>query len=192
MDKIFAWQCHLGRCGGDGRRLQSHYVVKRSLKKLVLFNPNPGGAAFPASGILIEPPHLRGDKSKSRDLMVLGKDVHKLDTAMDIFIASGLTKSCLSSSCKSFDFVLKAAEKAKFGKDKSSAKPISFSSIMRFILLVLNHFGLRGPHFQSVLKEFATILVTKPEGCSILQGPFALIHTGGMHKILRTWGSHLT
>ncbi len=21
MDKIFAWQCHMGRCGGDGRRL---------------------------------------------------------------------------------------------------------------------------------------------------------------------------
>ena len=24
MDKIFAWQCHLGRCGGDGRRLHTN------------------------------------------------------------------------------------------------------------------------------------------------------------------------
>ena len=63
---------------------------------------------------------------------------------------------------------------------------------MRFDPLVLNHLGLRGPHFQAVLKEFATILVTKPEGCVLLKGPFALTHTGALHKILRIWGSRLT
>jgi hypothetical protein len=63
MDKLFAWQCHLGRCGGDGRRLQAHEVVKRALKDLVLSNSKPGGAAFPTSSVLIEPPHLRRDKS---------------------------------------------------------------------------------------------------------------------------------
>ncbi len=56
----------------------------------------------------------------------------------------------------------------------------------------MNHFGLRGPHFQAVLKEFATIAVTKPEGCSLLQGPFALTHSGALHKIMRVWGSLLT
>ncbi len=55
MDKLFACQCHLGRCGGDERRLQAHEVVKRALMDLVLSNPNPGGAAFPASSVLIEP-----------------------------------------------------------------------------------------------------------------------------------------
>ena len=63
---------------------------------------------------------------------------------------------------------------------------------MRFIPLALNYFGLRGPHFQAVLKEFATILVTKPEGCSLLNGPFALTHSGALYKIMRTWGSRLT
>jgi len=38
-----------------GRRLQTHDVIKRALKDLVFSNPNPGGAAFPASSILTEP-----------------------------------------------------------------------------------------------------------------------------------------
>ena len=46
--------------------------------------------------------------------MALGRDVHRMDSAMDLVIASGLMKSCLSSSSKSSDFVLKAAERAKF------------------------------------------------------------------------------
>ncbi len=108
-DKIFAWQCHLGRCGGDGRRLQAHDVVKRALKTLVLSNPHPGGVVFPASSVIIEPPHLRNDSSRPGDILALGRDVHRLDSVMDLVIASGLTKSCLPSSCKSSDYVLKAA-----------------------------------------------------------------------------------
>ena len=193
MDKIFAWQFHLGRCGGDGRRLQADDLVKRALKEMILSIPNSGGAAFPASKILIESPHLRGDEPRLGDFMALGKDVQMLDTTMDIVIASGLTKSCVSSSCKSSDFVLKAAEKAKFVKDRKSVNPISSSRTMRFVPLALNHFGMRGPHFQAVLKEFATILVlTKPVGCSLLQGPFSLTHTRALHTILRTRGSRLT
>ena len=93
------------------------------------------------------PPHLRGDLSRPGDVIALGKDVHKLNTVMDTVIASGLNKSCLSSSCKSSDYILKAAEKNKFGEDKKSVNPISSSSTMRFIPPALNHFGLRGPHF---------------------------------------------
>ncbi len=63
---------------------------------------------------------------------------------------------------------------------------------MRFVPLALNHLGLRGPHFQEVLKEFASILVTKPEGCSLLRGPFALTYTGALKKILRTWGARIS
>ena len=158
----------------------------------MLSNPNPGGAVFLAFSILIETPHLRRDKSRPGDIMALGMDVHMLDTAMDLVIASRLTKSCLSSSCKSSDFVLKAAEKAKFKKDRNSAHPISASSTMRFVPLALNHFGMRGPHFQAILKEFATIVVTRPEGCPLLQGPFALTHLGALPEILRSWGSCLT
>ncbi len=98
MDRIFVWQCHLGICGGDGRRLQAHEVVKKAMRDLVLSNANPGGAAFPASSVLIEPQHLRSDRSRPGDILALGRDVHRMDTAMDLVIASGLTKSCLSSS----------------------------------------------------------------------------------------------
>ena len=128
----------------------------------MLSSSNPGGPAFPASGVLIEPPHLRRDKSRPGDIMALGRDIHRLDTAMDLVIASGLTKSCLPSSYKSSDFVLKAAEKAKFRKDRNSAQPISSSSTMHFVPLALKHFGMRGLHFQAMLKEFATVIVTRP------------------------------
>ena len=65
--------------------------------------------------------------------------------------------------------------------------------MIRFVPLALNHLGLRGPHFQAVLKVFAIVLVIKPEGCSLLHGPFALItHSGALHKIIITWGSRLT
>jgi hypothetical protein len=47
-------------------------------------------------------------------------------------------------------------------------------------------------YFQAVLMEFATILVTTPEGCVLLKGPFAFTHNGALHKILRTCGSCLT
>ena len=43
-----------------------------------------------------------------------------------------------------------------------------------------------------MLKEFATILVARLGGCSLLQGPFALSLNRALHKILDTWGSRLT
>ena len=43
-----------------------------------------------------------------------------------------------------------------------------------------------------VLKEFATIIVTRSEGCSLLHGPFTLPHSGAIHKFLSWWGSCLT
>ena len=63
---------------------------------------------------------------------------------------------------------------------------------MRFVPLAINHLGLRGPHFQSLLKEFASILVTKPQGCSLLRGPFALSHSAALKYILDTWGARIT
>ena len=165
MDTIFAWQCHLGRCGGDGRRLQAHEAVKMTMRELVLSNAKPGGAAFPASSILIELPHLRSGRSRPGDIMAMGKDRRS---------------------------VLKAAERTKFGKDVRLVYPIASSSTMRFVPLAPNHLGLWGPHFQAVLKEFASILVTKPEGCSLLRGPFALTHTATIQMIMRTWGARIT
>jgi len=112
-ERIFAWQCHPGRCGGDGRRLQAHEKVKYALKILVLSNPNPGGCAFRDSSILIEHRHLRQDKSRPGDIVALGMGVFLKDTAMDYLIVSGLAKSCLSNQVRSSDFSLRLAEKAK-------------------------------------------------------------------------------
>ncbi len=82
-----------------------------------LSNASPGGAAFPASSVLTKPRHLRNDRSRPGDILALGRDVHRMDTTMDLVIASGLAKSCLPSSSRSSEFVLKGAERAKFGKD---------------------------------------------------------------------------
>jgi hypothetical protein len=43
-----------------------------------------------------------------------------------------------------------------------------------------------------MLKEFATIVVPRPKGCPLLRGPFALTHSGALHKILKWWDSCLT
>jgi hypothetical protein len=165
----------MGRCGGDGRRLQAHEVMKMALKTLVLTNHKPGGAAFPASSVLIEPPHLRQDRTRPGDIYTMGRGVHRKDSVMDVVIASALTKSCLLPSTKSSDFVLRQAENRKFSKDSCSCDPVQKSSTRRLIPLAVNHLGLRGPHFNAVLKEFATLLVAKPGGCSLLKGPLVTV-----------------
>ena len=102
-DRIFVGQCHSGRCGGDGRRLQAHEVMKMVLKRLVLSNASPAGCAFPPSSIMIEPPHLRLDMTRPGDIYACGRGIHRKDSVMDIVIASALQNSCLSSSTKSTD-----------------------------------------------------------------------------------------
>ena len=108
---------------------------------------------------------------------------------MDVII---IKQSCLSNASKGSEFVLRVAEALKFRKDARSSGPIQSSTTRRLIPLAFNYLGLRGGHFQAVLKEFATILVTMPGGCSLLQGPFALSINGALHKILNSWGSRLT
>ena len=54
-DRIFTLQCHAGRCGGDGRRLQAHEVFKLAVKHLVPTSSSPGGSVFPATSVFIEP-----------------------------------------------------------------------------------------------------------------------------------------
>ena len=64
----FTWQSHMGRCGGDGRCLQAHGIVKLSLERLALSNANLRGVSIPFGQLLIEPRHLRSDDSRQRDL----------------------------------------------------------------------------------------------------------------------------
>jgi hypothetical protein len=111
---------------------------------------------------------------------------------MDVVITSVMQRSCLLNTLKSSDYAIRRVESGKFRKDASSVGPIQSSSTKRFVPLALNHLGMRGGHFNAVLNEFATTLVTKPSGCPLMKGPFALSMKGALRKILNTWGARLT
>ncbi len=167
-DRIFTWQCHMGRCGEDGRRLHGHEVVKLAMKMLVLSCSSPAGFVFPETYVLIEPLHLRQDMSRPGDLYALGQEMHKKDAVMDIVITYELEKLCLIQTTKCSDFGIRDVENMKFRSDASSTCPIHNSATIRIIPLALNPLGMRGGHFKAALKEFATSLVTKPGGCALL------------------------
>ena len=112
--------------------------------------------------------------------------MHMKDTVMYIVITSALKQPCLLQSLKGSDYAIRKAESVKFKTYARSSGPIHTSSTRRLVPLALNHLGLRGGHFEAVLKEFATILVTRPSGCALLQGPFALSINGALLKILNT------
>jgi len=105
---------------------------------------------------------------------------------MDIVVTSTMQRSCLSQSSKSSDHAIKKAENEKFRKDVRSAGPIQYNSTKRFIPLAMNHFGLRGGHFNVVPKEFASLLVLRPKSCSLVKDPFALSLNGPLRKIVET------
>jgi hypothetical protein len=111
---------------------------------------------------------------------------------MDVVITSVLKQSCVSNVAKGSDYVLRTAEAVKFRKESRSTGPIQSSATRRLVPMAINHQELRGGHLQALLKKFATTLVTRPGGCVLLQGPFALSINGALHKILNTWGSRLT
>ena len=162
------------------------------MKRLVLTSSSPGGNVFPSFSILIELKHLRQDMSRPADVYAVGSGMHRKDTVMDSVITSALKQSCLLQASKGSDYAIRKAKYAKFRANARSAGPIQSSSTRRLVPLALNHLGLRGGHFSAVLKEFATILVTRPGGCALFQGPFALSLNGALLKIMNTWGSRLT
>jgi hypothetical protein len=83
----------MGRCGGDGRRLHAHEAVKLAIKHLVLNNPTPVGCVFPRKSVIIEPAHLRLDKSRPGDIYAMGTKMHKKDYVMDVVVFSTLQRS---------------------------------------------------------------------------------------------------
>ena len=126
--RMFTWQFHLGRCGGDGRCLQAHEIAKLSLKRPVLSNLDPGGIAIPSSLILIEPRHVRSDDSRPGDIYVMAGGRHAKGDAMDLMVTSSITSSTLLDSSKSSDFVLRQAENIKFTKDLRNPEPLPSAS----------------------------------------------------------------
>ena len=111
---------------------------------------------------------------------------------MGVVVTSALHKSCLSNTSKISDYAIRKVDNEKYMKDARSVGPIQNGSTKRFVPLAMNHLGLRGGHFNVALNEFATNLVTKPSGCSLMKDPFALSMKGALRKILNTWGARLT
>ena len=135
-----------------------HEVVKLSMKRLVLCNPDPGGTAIPPNQLILEAKHLRSDSSHPGDLYAIAGGLHAKDAAMDMVLISTLSKSCLLQSTTSSDFALRQAEGRKFTKDLRNREPLQLSATQRFSPLAMNQCGRRGPHFNAVLLEMASLL----------------------------------
>ena len=110
---------------------------------------------------------------------------------MDIVLCSALTKSCLLHSSSSSDFAIRQAENAKFNKDLRNAEPIQHSNTQRFIPLAMNQCGRRGPHFEAMLREHASLMIRRPSGSRLLHGPFAVPPTVALGKVLSSWGMRI-
>ena len=191
-ERLFTWQTHMGRCGGDGRQTQVHDVVKLAVKRLALCNPDPRGVAIPPNQLILEARHLRSDASRPGDLYAPAGGLHAKDDAMDVVLCTALSKSCLLHSSSSSDFTLRQAENNKFTKDMRNAEPLQHSTTQRFIPLAMNQCGRRGPHFEAILREHASIMINRPSGCRLLQGPLAVPPTVALAKVLAVWGARLT
>ena len=191
-DRLFTWQSHMARCGGDGRRTHAHEMAKLAVKRLALCNPDPGGVAIPPNQLIIEARNLRSDASRPGDLYVVAGGTHAKDAAMDIVITSAIAQSCLLQSSSSSDYAIRLAENNKFSKDLRNKEPIQLSRTQRFIPLAMNQCGRRGPHFNAVLREHASLLINRPSGYNLLRGPFAVPPTVALAKVLSAWGMRIT
>ena len=135
---------------------------------------------------------MRSDDSRPGDVYEVAGRLHAKDAAMDLMVTSSIFISTLLHTCKSFDYALRLAENKKFNKDLRNPEPLQRSATQRFIPLVLNQCGKRGPHFEAPLREFASLLIKRSSGCNLLQGPFAIPPTVALARILSCWGARLT
>ncbi len=58
--------------------------------------------------------------------------------------------------------------------------------------MVMNQCGKRGPHFQALFLEFASLLFKRSSSCRLLQGPFAVPPSVALSKVLNCWGARLS
>ena len=124
--RLFTWQSHLGRCGGDGRCLQAHEIVKLSLERLALSNADPGGVAIPSGLLLIEPRYLRSDDSRPGDMYAVAGGLHAKDAAMDLMVTSSLNISNLLHTSKSSDYALRLARTRSSTRIYATQRPLTF------------------------------------------------------------------
>ena len=73
-----------------------------------------------------------------------------------------------------------------------SSHPLQTTSTQTFIPLAVNHCGRRGPHFNAILNQFASLVVSRPRGCRLPREPSAQTSTSAMGTILTRWGARIT
>jgi hypothetical protein len=112
--------------------------------------------------------------------------------ALDVVITSALQQSTLGHSAEAADYIVKGKENRKFSDDRRSVNPLSMSADKRLIPLAMNHIGWRGPHFNAFLKEMATALITRPSGCYLISGSFAMSQGAALAHIMARWGARIT
>ena len=69
-ERIFTWQCHTGRCGGDGRRLHAYELFKLAVKRLVLSSSSVlhRAGAYSPRPRLSSSPNIYAKTSPDRDM----------------------------------------------------------------------------------------------------------------------------
>ena len=142
----------------------------------------------------MEPSNIRPDGTRPADISRRrGTGGGARDINMDVTIGTATQESCLSKATKSSDAVLLKREGVKWDDDKKSSYPLQNSATQQtFIPLALNHFGRRGPHFNALLNQFASQLISRPGGCRLLNGPFAQTKASAFGSILARWGARIT
>ncbi len=63
---------------------------------------------------------------------------------------------------------MRMAENYKFNKDLRNVDLIQASSTQRLIPLAMNQCGRRGPHFEAILLDYASLLINRSIGRSLL------------------------
>ena len=108
---------------------------------------------------------------------------------MDVVLCSSLSKSCLLHSSSSSDFAPRLAENNKFTQDLRNQEPLQHSTKQRFTPLAMDQCGRIGLHSEAILREHASLMIRRPYGCRLLQGPFAVPPHVALVKVLSAWGA---
>jgi hypothetical protein len=168
-------------------------MVKMSLKRLVLTNPSPPGLLVPESSVLIEPPHLsttRQDKARRHLRHGQRHPPQGLRHGRSHCLRAAKFLLILLLKKLRFRPALSGDQEVRQGPEVLLPHPeLQLSALYS---VGFEQHGDAGPHFTTTLRELATQLVTRPGGCPLMRGPFALSHMGALKKTLHTWRACLT
>jgi len=134
-------------------------VVKLAVKRLVLCNPVLGGTAIPPNRLILEAKHLRSDSSHPGDMYAIADGLHAKDAVMGVVLTSTVSKSCLLQSSTSSGYALRQADGNKFRKDLRNREPLQLSATHQIIPRAMKQCGRRGPHFDAIIREMASLLI---------------------------------